>query len=337
MLVPSESRVSCRVALIVPNWNGRRYLEMCLPSVFSQRFRDFSVILVDNGSTDDSVEWVREYYPQVHIIQNSENRGFAIANNQAIRGSSSEFVATLNNDTQVEAGWLGGLVKTMEADSRIGMCASKMLLAGKENKIEAAGIAVDRAGMIWNRRDESETVFDYCSITGSPELVFGACAGAALYRRSMLNDVGLFDEDFFLYMEDVDLAWRAQWAAWRCAYVPDAVVHHVHSGTSKERSHFKNRMLGRNKIWVLCKNYPFKSYYTPLVIAYDLMSVMYAIVAGRDIGALWGRLEALSKIPRMLAKRRQIVRRIHSREMLALLHPVESALDVLRRYTPMRP
>jgi len=148
----------------------------------------------------------------------------------------------------------------------------------------------------------------------------------------MLDDIGLFDDDFFAYMEDVDLAWRAQWAGWKCVYVPEAIVYHVHSATGKEGSHFKNRLLGRNKIWLLCKNYPLLPWYVPLVLAYDLMSVGYAAAAGRGTGALQGRLKALVKAPRLLAKRRQAVRRVSPRAMMAKLHPVENPLAVLRRY-----
>jgi GT2 family glycosyltransferase len=324
-----ESSPCCRVVLVIPNWNGRQYLEPCLRSVFAQEFRDFAVILVDNGSTDGSVDLVRARFPQVHLIENDENRGFATANNQAIRASASEYVATLNNDTEVDPGWLGALVRAVEAGPHIGMCASKMLLAHRRGLIESAGVAVDKAGIIWNREG------GHADRPGAadPIPVFGPCAGAALYRRAMLDDIGLFDDDFFAYMEDVDLAWRAQWAGWKCVYVPGAVVYHVHSATGKEGSHFKSRLLGRNKVWLLCKNYPLLSWYVPLVLAYDLMSVGYAVAAGRGSGALQGRLEALVKAPRLLAKRRQAVRRVSPRAMMAKLHPVENPLAVLRRYT----
>jgi len=342
------SSVHCRVALVIPNWNGRQYLESCLRSVFAQEFQDFAVILVDNGSTDGSVDLVQACFPQVHLIENRENRGFATANNQAIRVSVSEFVATLNNDTEVEPGWLGALVRAVETDPRIGMCASRMLLAHQRELVESTGIAVDKAGIVWNRegvalhRTGRTTPAIPSTLQGGNAdrfeaaalvPVFGPCAGAALYRRAMLDDIGLFDEDFFAYMEDVDLAWRAQWAGWKCVYVPEAVVYHVHSATGGEGSHFKNRLLGRNKIWLLCKNYPWLPWYVLLALAYDLMSVGYAVAVGRGPGALQGRIEALPEIPRLLAKRRRIVRRMSSREMIAKLHPVENPVAVLRRFT----
>jgi GT2 family glycosyltransferase len=324
---------SCRVVVVILNWNGKQYLEPCLHSVFSQKYQDLAVILVDNGSSDGSLDLVRTCFPQVRIIENKENRGFAAANNQAIRASASEFIATLNNDTEVEPGWLEALVQAMDTDSRIGMCASKMMLADRRDVVESAGIAVDKAGISWGIREESTSHLDEVK----SQFVFGPCAGAALYRRSMLDDIGLFDEDFFAYLEDVDLAWRAQWADWKCVYVPEAVVYHVHSATGKEGSPFKNRLLGRNKIWMLCKNYPFPSWlwYAPLILVYDLMAVGYAIAAGRH-GAVRGRLAALLKIPATLAKRRQVIRRISPQTMMARLHPVDNPLAILHRYAHIR-
>jgi GT2 family glycosyltransferase len=154
----------------------------------------------------------------------------------------------------------------------------------------------------------------------------------------MLDDVGLFDEDYFIYLEDVDLAWRARWAGWNAVLVPQAVVHHAHSGTAKEGSHFKNRLLGRNKIWTLCKNYPLPPlvWRAPLILAYDMMAIGYTVAAGYGFGPLLGRIEALAKIPRMLAKRRRVVRRVSSQSMMALLRPVELPLAVARRYSHAR-
>jgi GT2 family glycosyltransferase len=323
-----------RVVVVVLNWNRRQFLEPCLRSIFAQEFQDFTVVLVDNGSTDGSADLVRTGFPQVHLIENKENLGFAMANNQAINASSSEYVATLNNDTEATPGWLGALVQAMDSDPSVGMCASQMLLAGQGGVVDSAGIAVDRAGIAWDM--ESGNVDPFEELTSIP--VFGPCAGAALYRRAMLDDVGLFDEDYFIYLEDVDLAWRAQWAGWRALLVPQAVVHHAHSGTAKEGSHFKNRVLGRNKIWMLCKNYPFPPlvWRAPLILGYDMMAIGYSVAAGYGLGPLLGRIEALAKIPRMLAKRRRVGRRVSWQTMMALLRPVELPLAVVRRFAHAR-
>jgi len=314
-------------SVIILNWNGRQYLKDCLCSVLAQTYDAFDVILVDNGSTDGSAEWVGATFPQVRLIRNQTNRGFAAANNQAIRATDAAFVALLNNDTVVEPGWLHALVTAMETKATIGMCASKMLLASRPDTVDSAGIAIDRAGMAWG-------------ITGAaadldrPHSVFGASGGAALYRRAMLDEIGLFDEDFFAYLEDVDLAWRAQWAGWEAVYVAEAVVYHVHSGTSRTIPHFKSRLLGRNKVWLLCKNYPFPHalWNLPLILWHEGMALAYALVQRRFTSALSGRLEALGKVPRMVAKRKQMQKRVDGGSMYRQLAPVQGPGAVLARY-----
>ena len=293
-----------QVSIIILNWNGRRYLKDCLQAVFAQTTRDFQVVLVDNGSTDGSADLVRTHFPDVHLIENTHNRGFAAANNQAIRATTSEFVATLNNDTQVEPGWLEALLHAMEVAPHVGMCASKMMFADRPTVINSTGISVDRVAIAWDRRGgEAEDGRE-----DEPVEVFGACAGAALYRREMLQETGLFDEDFFAYLEDVDLAWRARRLGWRCLYAPGARVLHRHSATGQEGSPFKSFHLGRNKVWLVVKNYPLGAlwYSVPLVVLYDLAAVLYALAARRDVHALRGRLAGLWTARKMWVKRRRI-------------------------------
>jgi hypothetical protein len=295
--------VSHRVAVVVVNRDGMRYLRDCLDSLQAQSYADFETILVDNGSTDGSAGWVARHFPHVRLICNETNLGFAAANNQAIRASTAPYVVTLNNDTRVDPGWLAALVQAAENDPTVGMCASKMLFADRPDVINSTGIGLDSAGIAWDRRggerdDDSET---------EPVDVFGPCAGAALYRRVMLDQIGLFDEGFFAYLEDVDLAWRARLAGWRCLYVPAARVYHVHSATAVEGSPFKNRLLGRNKVWLIAKDYPMPRllYYLPLIALYDVAAVLFALVSRRESSSLRGRLEGLSGLSRMRRKRRE--------------------------------
>ena len=320
------------ISVIVVNWNGRRFLDRCLSALLAQTHPDFEIILVDNGSTDNSVQFVKDHFPSVRLIKSPTNLGFAAGNNLGLSVARGAFIALLNNDAFPEPLWLENLVRVMQSDDAIGMCASNMILASDPGRIDSAGIAVDVAGFAWDRLGGQAIT----ALESTPIKVFGPCAGAALYRRTMLDDIGFFDEDFFAYLEDVDLAWRAQWAGWKCKYVPDAIVYHIHSATGKEGSHFKNRLLGRNKVWLLCKNYPMLLKYAPLILMYDLMAVGYATVTRRGMSTVQGRIEALSKVPRMFAKRRRIARRISSRTMMAALHPVENPLAVLRRYAHVR-
>lgn len=318
------------ISVIVLNWNGQRFLERCLSALLAQTHHDSEIILVDNGSTDNSVQFVKDHFSTVRLIESPVNIGFAAGNNLGLSVARGEFIALLNNDAFPDPHWLESLLQVMQSDASIGTCASKMIFDSDRDRIDSAGIVIDTAGLAAHRLGGQMVT----ASEDTPVEVFGACAGAALYRRAMLDDIGVFDEDFFIYLEDVDLAWRAQWAGWKCVYVPEASVYHVHSATVKEGSHFKNRLLGRNKIWLLCKNYPFPPFlwYALLILAYDLMAVGYSIAIGRGLGALQGRIEALSKLPRMLAKRRQIVRRVSSPTMMARLHPLESPLAVMRRY-----
>jgi hypothetical protein len=213
-------------------------------------------------------------------------------------------VVTLNNDTTVSEGWLAALVSAAESAPDIGMCASKMLFAHDPKTINSAGLCVDRLGIAWDRlgghHDQTEV--------SAPTEVFGPSGGAALYRREMLDQIGLFDEDFFAYLEDVDLAWRARYSGWRCLYVSQARVLHHHSATARRRSAFKSYHLGRNKVWTVLKNYPFRRLwaYVPLMIFYDMLAIAYASVVRRDLHTLRGRIAGWAQTRTMLSKRRQL-------------------------------
>ena len=236
------------VTVVVVNWNGLSLLRRCLPPVLAQRGVPYEVIVVDNGSSDGSLDWLRRLSatlaaapaaPPVRILASERNLGFAAGNNLAIRESQAPFVATLNNDARPEPGWLAALVAAAEADPKIGSCAAQLVFASRPEVVNSAGIALDRAGIAWDREVGAAR-----HPPGPATEVFGASAGAALYRRAMLDDVGLFAESFFMYLEDVDLAWRARLRQWQCVYVPAAVVHHLHSASAGEGSPFKLWHLG---------------------------------------------------------------------------------------------
>ena len=322
------------VDIIIVNWNGRRYLPPCLDALAQQTHQEMTIWLVDNGSVDDSVDYAQQHHPQVRVFRNTDNRGFAAANNQAIRAGVAPYVVTLNNDTQPEPTFLATLLDALEQHPRAGMAASKMLFAQNPGMINSAGIAVDRLGIAWDRcggAADSETNTD-------PQFIFGACAGAAMYRRAMLDDVGLFAEDFFAYLEDVDLAWRAQSAGWQALYVPTARVLHHHSATAGEGSPFKSRLLGRNKLWLIARNYPtpYLWWYLPLIALYDVGAILYAAVARRDLYAMRGRLDGMRGLRHAWQQRRGLLRRASSARMMALLQPIQPPWRVMRRYRHLR-
>lgn len=194
------AEASALVAVIIVNWNGRQHLEGCLAALFAQPLDCVRVIMVDNGSTDDSCAWAAAYYPQVEIIRLPRNFGFAAANNLGIAATTARYVITLNNDTEIEPGWIESLIEAAESDPTIGSCASRIVLAARPDRLDSAGISVDRFGFAWQRgRDELDT-----GLYRQTADVWGASAAAALYRRDMLDRIGLFDEEFGSYYEDVD-------------------------------------------------------------------------------------------------------------------------------------
>jgi len=239
------------VSVVVLNWNGDRVIEACLRSVQAQTYGPLEVIVVDNASADGSVELIRSQFPKIRLIVNETNLGFGGGNNVGIRASQGKYVMVLNNDAQVHPQCIEELKESIEKDERYGACASKILLESSDNLIDAAGIVVCPDGLSIGRgRLEKGEGFDR-----ETEVFFGSGC-ACLYRREMLEDIGLYDEDFFAYAEDTDLGWRARLAGWKCTYNPKAIVYHVHSASSGEYSHLKAFFVERNRIWVAIKNFP---------------------------------------------------------------------------------
>lgn len=290
------------VAVIIVNWNGRHWLESCLSSLHQQTFLDFEIVVVDNGSQDGSVRWLAEQWPEVRVLAQKQNTGFAQANNTGIGATGGEYVVTLNNDTQVEPTWLAELVNPA-SDAEVGMVAPCIVQWREPTLLDSAGIEVDRAGIAWQRGWNRPV-----TAMSVPGEVFGPSAAAALYRRAMLEQIGLFDNDFFAYYEDVDLAWRARQAGWRCHYAPTAKVSHWHSATADTMGTRKLYLMSRNKIWTLMKNYAPSLPSLPALLFYDLLGAAYQVGRSGRWAAVQGRLDALRQRHVALAKRPHPVR-----------------------------
>ena len=286
------------VSIVIVNWNGLHLLKPCMEALRRQTEQRFEVIVVDNASTDGSVEWIVQQ-SDIRIIRNDHNQGFAPATNQGIRAGTTPFVALLNNDTEVSAGWLAALLSAMD-DPKVGTAASLMVFAGKPDIVQSAGIGIDRAAIAWDRFGGLPVT---TSIVQQPAAIFGPSGGAALYRRAMLDEIGLLDERYFAYLEDVEWAWRAQQAGWQCRYMPEAVVLHHTSATAGEGSPFKQRLLGRNKVWLVAKHARWRD--MPLIIAYDLMAVVWALVRRGNPHHLIGRWNGLKSLSTFLRERRE--------------------------------
>ena len=298
------------ISVVVLNYNGKRYLDDCLSSLAAQTFRDLEVIVVDNASTDGSVEYIKSNFSWVRLVINKENLGFAGGTNSGIRAAEGDLILTFNNDARADSRLLEYLHKPM-ADSNVGVCAAKMLLA--DGRINSAGICLSRSGAAWDRGMFGPDNGQY----DAREEVFGACAGAALYRREMLDEIGLFDEDFFLYMEDVDLAFRARLAGWKCIYVPEAKVFHHHGGTTGAGSDLSVYYGNRNVIWYAIKDFPTGLLITslPFIVARNLAVIPYYALRGQGRVILKSKIDALKGVTMMLRKRKDVLRKVDDSEI----------------------
>ncbi|MDX1520292.1 MAG: glycosyltransferase family 2 protein [Anaerolineae bacterium] len=294
------------VSVVVTNWNGKIWLDDCLRALQQQTYRDFEIIFVDDGSTDGSADWVAEHFPTVRLIRQQPHLGFAGANNLGIKAASGKYIAALNNDTRPAETWLEEMVKAVNRPD-IGMVAAQIVIWDNPDLLDSAGIEVDWAGFGWNRGWQKPV-----SAAAEAQDVFGPCAAAALYRREMLDEIGLFDENFYAYYEDVDLAWRAQRAGWRCRYAPTARVLHHHSATGRKFADRKVFLLNRNKIWTILKNYDGSMllWTWPVIVGYDFLSLLVQTGRTRSLAPLKARWQALIGAPRVLSTRRVAAKRI---------------------------
>jgi GT2 family glycosyltransferase len=249
---------SVSATVVIPNWNGLAHLPECLAALGAQTRTDFEIILVDNASCDDSVAWIERSRPDVQIIVRPENGGFAAAVNAGIQSARSDILVLLNNDTAVAPDWLEHLVGALDRYPAYDAVASKMVLYDDPARVNAAGDVYDPFQMVGRNRGLFRRVERY----SRPKRVFSACAGAAAYRRSVFDSVGLFDERFFLNVEDIDLGFRMLLAGKRILYVPGAVVRHkVRATIGAQPSWTMDRLTIRNEMAVVAKDWP-----TPLLV-----------------------------------------------------------------------
>jgi GT2 family glycosyltransferase len=291
------------VTLIVVNWNGKQLLSECLESLLEQVYQPITVTLVDNGSHDGSVDFVTQNYPDIKIIALPRNAGFSAANNTAFKSVKSKYVALLNNDAVADPLWLKNLVNAIETHPKASFAASKMLFYDYPDTIDRAGDAYTRAGTgLLRGRGASAGQYN------SKEWIFGACAGAALYKTTMLEDIGFFDEDFFLLYEDVDLSFRAQLAGYKCLYVPEALVYHKASSSIVYDSRISVYYSHRNLEWVYVKNMPVRLIPKTILshIFYDMAAFFYFVIHRRGKDFIKAKRDALKGLKKALAKRRQI-------------------------------
>ena len=249
------------ISVVIVNWNRKDLLRACLDSVAAQRFSDFEVIVVDNGSGDGSVALVRELaeaFPRpLRLIENSENRGFCAANNQGFAVSQAEYIALLNNDAEADPGWLEAMLAAMRlkpdvGESDVGMVASKILVWEDPRVIDKCGHLIYPDGQ---NRGRGSGQIDRGQFNRQEEALWpDGCA--ALYRRAMLDEVGGFDEEFFAYADDAELGLRGRIAGWSCLYTPGAVVRHHRGATLGLNSARRLTLIERNRVLLVVKLFP---------------------------------------------------------------------------------
>ena len=305
-----------RATVIIPTLLAGAPLERCLGCLRAQTFDDFETIVVDNSGNGVAVPVAGP--PRVRIIENPQNLGFGAAVNRGIEASSSEFLCTLNDDAYPAADWLENLVRAADSQPKAAMFASQIRLAANPEQLDSAGLGIYADGTT-KQRGHREPAADY----GRLETVLVPSACAALYRRSLLDRIGAFDADYFLYCEDTDLGLRARLAGESCLYVPQAVVDHDYSVSSGRASRLKAYYVERNRLWTVVKTFPVALW--PLVPFYSLWRYLlhlWALLTGRGLaaeftrdGEKWWRLvlivgsahaQALSHLPVLLAKRSRI-------------------------------
>lgn len=294
------------VSVIIPNFNGLRFLPVCLAALRAQTYPAAltEVILVDDASTDESVPFVRANYPEVQIVQLARNSGLAVACNAGARAARGELLVMLNNDTEAEPGWLAALVETARANPAAGAIASKMLLFDRRDTLHNAGDVMGADGIPRNRGVWERDTGQY---DDQPE-IFGGCGGGVMYRRAAWEGAGGFDERLFMYLEDVDLAWRLQLAGWRAVFAPAARLYHHLSATGG--GVLASYYVGRNTIWVIAKDMPGPLIRRHLgrIVAAQARITWDALRAWRGAAArarLRGQLAGVAGLPQVLGWRRQ--------------------------------
>jgi GT2 family glycosyltransferase len=297
------------VSVILVIWNSAVHLPRCLECLTTQTFKDFEVILVDNGSTDGSLDGVEDSWPALilRVERLGENKGFAAANNLGASLARGQWLALLNSDAFPEPDWLEKLLEAAENNPDFSFFASRQLIANAPHLLDGAGDAFHISGLAWRRY----AGWPAAQSGLKAEEVFSPCAAAALYSRQAFWEAGGFDEDFFSYHEDVDLGFRLRLQGYRCLYVPEAVVHHIGSASTGRVSPFVIYHGHRNLVWTYIKNMPPVLFwlYLPLHLMMNLFFLLYFSINGQRKAIWHAKGEALRKLGIMLRKRKEIQHR----------------------------
>ena len=297
-----------KVSVVIPNLNGKDLLEDCLTSLRKQVFRDFEIVLVDNGSTDDSLRYVVQNFPEVKIVKLSKNFGFSKAINEGVNLSQAEYTVFLNNDTSVDKDWLKNLIICVNSHPEVISVNSKMLNFYDRKMIDGVGMLINEVGQAksigWQGEDSGQ--YD------KEQYILGATGGASLFRRKDFIEIGLFDENYFMYSEEVDFAFRAQFLDYKSIYCPKAVVYHKHKATAKKLPAYIEYWQFRNMTQTIIKDFPtpilLKKWRWLKIILVHFNTIFYQLKNGFWWAPFLADLWILFHLPHLLKERRRIQR-----------------------------
>ncbi len=283
-----------KVSVVTPNYNGERFLKAFFESLNNDSELIDEVIIVDNGSDDGSKDYIRtnSFNFSVKIIENSENMGFAPAVNQGILEARNEYIFSLNNDTEIKKGSIRALVDLISSDGEIFSVQAKMLQYNNKELVDDVG---DEYNLLaWTKKTgENHNSNEFTQVKD----IFSSCAGAAMYKKSLLTEIGMFDANYFAYMEDVDLAIRSRIYGYKNLLCPDAVVYHIGSATSGSRHNdFKVRLAARNNVWTVYKNLPIPMKIVNFIFLFLGFLIKYVFFVKKGFGSTYlsGLREGLS-------------------------------------------
>ena len=302
------------ISVVIPNYNGVSHLKECFESLFRQSYKDFKIFLIDNNSLDNSVAFTKRNFPDVEILSLDSNTGFAKAVNVGIKHSLEderiEYIVLLNNDIECDENFISELIKGFKTNDT-GSVASKMLNYHNRDIIDDAGDFIKKKGSPYARGHSEKDVGQY----DNEEFIWGACAGAAIYKREVFEEVGFFDEDFFAYYEDVDFNFRMQLVGYKCYYNPKAVCFHKRGETFKDMTGLETMLCEKNLVALRIKNYPLNILlkWIPYFLVVRIRRY-YGFIRNYSYKVFWsavkGYLKGLTEIPKSLAKRRKIQRQM---------------------------
>lgn len=320
-----------KVSIQIVTWNSREYIGDCLDSIFSQTFKDFIVLVIDNASTDGTAEFIEEKYKNVYLIRNSKNLGFSRAHNQGIKLTNSEYIFILNPDVILESDFLERIVKKAERNKKIAAFGGKLLKMKfvnrelnekiKTNIIDSTGLKIFRSRRVFDRGEGEKDNKKY----NREEKIFGISGACVLYRRKALEEIKIFgeyfDEDFFAYKEDVDLAWRLQLKGWSALYCPDAFAYHFRTTTYRTgvnrigiSKHLKktakvNFLSFRNHLWLILKNDYWQNflYHLPFIFCYQFKKILFLLFTQPKV-LFQAELSFWKGVRKILRKREMILK-----------------------------